>query len=57
MVILSLLFTYFYEDEIMDYLEIPLKNQTVYLMLCMTILTIINPFLEEWFWYTYFFNI
>lgn len=50
MVLLSLIFTYYWEEEIMDYLRIPLLEHPVYIAVFMLILTICNPFMEEWYW-------
>ncbi|CAK90055.1 unnamed protein product (macronuclear) [Paramecium tetraurelia] len=50
MVLLSLIFTYYWEEEIMDYLKIPLLEHPAYIGAFMLVLIICNPFLEEWYW-------
>lgn len=53
MVTLALLFTYFYEEELKDYLEIPLRDHLAYLSASVLVLCLVNPLMEEWFWYAF----
>jgi hypothetical protein len=50
MVLLSYGFTYFFEDDIVSELKIPLKANIFYLAIFFCILAILNPVLEELFW-------
>ena len=51
MVLLSYGFTYFFEDDVMEILHIPLKHESFYLLMFFIVFAIINPTTEELFWY------
>lgn len=57
MVLLSYGFTYMFEDDIVKELKLPLRANYLYLAVFFVFLTLINPTLEELFWYKQKFNV
>jgi hypothetical protein len=51
MVLLSYCFTYFFDEEVTEMVTFPLKKNALYLLAFFLLFTIVNPLLEEWFWY------